>query len=406
MNKSIFLANLMTPGLNGRWGCPRLYWGPPGVAKTGKIQQLVHSLGMECKVILASIRDPADFNGIPVPKQMMIGDKDITVMDMAPPRWAVEAAQAENCVVFLDEISTASPSVQAALLRVVLDGAVGDLQLPPGVRFIAAANPTEMAAGGFDLSTPLANRFGHEEVNLDASGKGVITHPEMESWCDWLISDGVGSSEPSDKVDPKQLQAAVLQKWGEEYARARGEIVGFMYSSAGGPNALFDMPDLNDPKASRSWPSFRSWECAARALAGSRVHNLSDVDTDTWMISHVGTGPVAQFRQHISQADLPDPRAFLESGGKGWKHDAQKLDRTLAVFTQCASLVCSLEDGEEKKTFAETLWEVMTPVIEVSADICLPTARALIKSDLSYGKTAAVPMGRLRPMLVEVGIMR
>jgi MoxR-like ATPase len=42
--------------------------------------------------------------------------------------------------------------VQAALLRVVLERTVGDLSLPADVAVVAAANPPEQAADGWDLS--------------------------------------------------------------------------------------------------------------------------------------------------------------------------------------------------------------------------------------------------------------
>jgi MoxR-like ATPase len=64
-------------------------------------------------------------------------------------------------MLFFDEISTAPPAVQAALLRVVLEREVGDLSLPPSVSIVAAANPPERTVGGWDLTAPLANRFCH-----------------------------------------------------------------------------------------------------------------------------------------------------------------------------------------------------------------------------------------------------
>lgn len=406
MKTAIFRANLMTPGLNGRWGVsPRLYWGPPGCAKSARVKQEVHAVGLDCDVILASIRDPADFNGTPIPMEIEIHGKKMLVTAMAPPQWAVEAAQKENCVIFFDEISTASPAVQAALLRVVLDGAVGDLQLPPGVRFMAAANPTEMAAGGFDLSTPLANRFGHEDVNLSPGGEATISRAEMEDWCNWLLTSGESSSRRAD-IDPVAEQNKVLAVWDAEYARAKGEVVGFMYSAAGGPSALFNMPDLNDPRASRSWASFRTWECATRALAGSRIHGLSDRETDEWMMSLVGIGPVAQFRQYISMADLPNPQEFLANGGKGWTHDESRLDRTLAVLSGCTGLVCGMKESKQREKFVETLWTVMTPIAEKSTDACVPAVRALIAEDLAFGKAAARPLAKMRPVMKAVGVIR
>lgn len=55
---------------------------------------------------------------------------------------------------FLDELSTAPPAVQAAMLGVALERRVGDLVLPRAVQVVAAANPPERAADGWDLSPP------------------------------------------------------------------------------------------------------------------------------------------------------------------------------------------------------------------------------------------------------------
>ena len=86
---------------------------------------------------------------------------------MAPPDWAVRLVRAGRGLLFLDELSTAPPAVQAALLRLVLERRVGALQLPPGVRIVAAANPRSSAADGWELSPPLANRFVHLQWTHD-----------------------------------------------------------------------------------------------------------------------------------------------------------------------------------------------------------------------------------------------
>ena len=50
----------------------------------------------------------------------------------------------------------------------MLERTVGDLPLPDGVTVIAAANPPELAADGWDLAAPLANRFCHLDWSIDA----------------------------------------------------------------------------------------------------------------------------------------------------------------------------------------------------------------------------------------------
>ncbi len=104
---------------------------------------------------------------------------------------------------FLDELSTATPT--RAALRVVLERRVGSLQLPPGVRIVAAANPRASAADGWELSPPLANRFAHL----------YRARPET-SWC--AASAGAARAEPP-RLEPERLADAV--------ALARRAVCGF-----------------------------------------------------------------------------------------------------------------------------------------------------------------------------------
>ena len=132
---------------------PVLLWGAPGTGKTSAIRAMAGAMGLPCETVIASIREPSDFAGLPI----VVGGE----VRFAPPAWARRLAEAGHGVLFLDELSTAPPAVQAALLRVVLERAVGDLTLPDAVAVVAAANPPEQAADGWDLSAPLANRLCH-----------------------------------------------------------------------------------------------------------------------------------------------------------------------------------------------------------------------------------------------------
>ena len=140
---------------------PVLLWGGPGTGKSSMIRSLGAALDLPVVTVIASLREPADFAGLPVVS-------DDGSIRLAEPSWARKLAQAESGILFLDEITTAPPAVQAALLRVVLERVVGDVELPPGIAVIAAANPPEVAAGGWDLSPPLANRFCHIDWPVDS----------------------------------------------------------------------------------------------------------------------------------------------------------------------------------------------------------------------------------------------
>src|SRR5262249_40441359 len=90
---------------------PALLWGAPGTGKTSTIRAMAEKMGWPCETVIASIREPSDFAGLPV----VVGDG----VRFAPPGWARPLAEAGHGLLFLDELSTAPPAVQAALLRVV-----------------------------------------------------------------------------------------------------------------------------------------------------------------------------------------------------------------------------------------------------------------------------------------------
>lgn len=145
-------------------GVPVLLWGDPGSGKTSAVES-AHGKptpdGREwlVKTMIISHYEPSDFAGLP----MLHNGRVI----FAPPSWAQELATHDGpAIAFLDEFSTASPSLQAAALRPLTHNQVGDLQLPKTVSFVAAANPADVAAAGWELAPPTASRFVHLDWGL------------------------------------------------------------------------------------------------------------------------------------------------------------------------------------------------------------------------------------------------
>ena len=152
---------------------PTLIMGDPGIGKTSYIYALGKAMGAHTEVVIAGLREPSDFLGLPV--QSPDGS-----VKMAPPAWAHRLAATEKMgLLILDEITTAPPAVQAALLRVVLERVVGELELPPHVRVVAIANAADQV-GGWELSLPLSNRFFH--ISAEAPSVKEWTTGFQDGW--------------------------------------------------------------------------------------------------------------------------------------------------------------------------------------------------------------------------------
>ena len=167
-----------------RSGVPALLWGNPGAGKTASITALAQSWLWHTEVVIGSIRESSDFLGFGV--EVDGGPGKVGHVAYAPPGWARAASKADRALVFFDELTTAPPSVRKAMLRVLQERVVGDLQLPDTVAIVAAANPPESAVDGYDLEPPMANRLLH----LD------FTFP-LDAWLDGFVSGFDNISQPS-----------------------------------------------------------------------------------------------------------------------------------------------------------------------------------------------------------------
>ncbi|GAB6875519.1 ATP-binding protein [Thermaerobacter litoralis] len=265
-------------------GHPVILWGGPGIGKTAWVRALAQSIGRHLEVLIGSLRDPVDFGGLPV-----VGEGG--QFRLAPMPWVRRiqdmAAEGRPSVLFLDELTTCPPAVQAAMLRVVLDRVVGEEALPDDLWIVAAANPAEQAAGGLDLAAPLANRFAHFEFGLD-----------VREWADGLRR---GWPEPDIPVLPRTWRALVPQ--------ARAVVAAFVEAR---PQLLHRVP--GDPgEAGRAWPSPRTWSMAADFVAAAMAMGRGrDMELVASLVAGaVGSGPAMELAGWLREANLPRPADLL-----------------------------------------------------------------------------------------------
>ncbi|WP_019634152.1 AAA family ATPase [Actinomadura atramentaria] len=332
---------------------PVLLWGEPGIGKSAGLELLADTLDVPLETVIASVHEPSDFAGLPV-----IGDDPATTgVPMAPPDWAVRVAAAGRGLLFFDELSSAPPAVQAALLRVVLERRVGSLALPGPVRIVAAANPPASAADGWHLSPPLANRFVHLRW----------THEPR------TVARGLAGTWPAPVVpvvDPAAAAGAV--------ARARGVVSAFLTAR---PGLAHHLPADAEARGG-AWPSPRTWEMALRLLAAGYATDARPEAVSAAVVGAVGDGAGLELLAYLDELDLPDPDRVLA------RPDAFALpergDRQLAFLTAVVAAV----QAELTRERWEAGWTVLAKAVEAG----VPDVAARAATDLAAMRDPAWPV--------------
>ncbi len=142
--------------------------GSPGGGKSSIVRQM---LGDDDGFIdlRASQIDAVDLRGLPMVNHET-GRSAWAVPDFLPTEG--------KGVLFLDEITSGAASVQAALYQLVLDRKIGDYVLPPGWWVVAAGNKMTDRAIVNRMSSALANRFVHFELEVN-----------HDAWKTWALAN-------------------------------------------------------------------------------------------------------------------------------------------------------------------------------------------------------------------------
>lgn len=161
-----------------------MLWGMPGVGKSQAVHQagemLAEKTGKKVNVTVASLllMNPIDLRGIP--------SKEVNDAGEAIARWLTpEIFQMDSSddvinILFLDEISAAPPSVQAAAYQICLDKRIGEHFLPKNCIVIAAGNRITDKAVAYKMPKPLGNRLTHFEMI-----------PSVEDWKRWAYNANI-----------------------------------------------------------------------------------------------------------------------------------------------------------------------------------------------------------------------
>ena len=269
---------------------PTFLWGPPGIGKSDVVKQIGETAGREVVDVRLALWEPTDIKGIPY------YNADQGKMVWAPPA-ELPTDPDSTAIIFLDELNSAPPAVQAAAYQLILNRRVGTYHLPKGVDVVAAGNREGDRGVTYRMPAPLANRFIHLEMKVD-----------FDDFQDWATLN---------KVHP--------------------EVVGYVGF------AKQDLYDFDPKSSSKAFATPRSWVFVSDLLSDDDCDN----DTLTALIAGaIGDGLASKFMAHRKIAGkLPKAGDILDGKVK----DLQ-IKEVSAMYSLTVSLCYELKDRAEKKS--------------------------------------------------------
>jgi hypothetical protein len=308
---------------------PLFLWGPPGIGKSEVVAEITQEMGGYMIDLRLGQMDPTDIRGIP------FFNKDNGKMDWAPPIDLPDeelASQYPVVVLFMDEMNSAAPAVQAAAYQLTLNRRVGKYKLPENVVLIAAGNRESDKGVTYRMPTPLANRFVHCEMRVD-----------FPVWQEWAVKNQIHK-----------------------------DVVGYLSF------AKQDLYDFDAKSSSRAFATPRSWSFVSELLEDE---DLDEVTATDLISGTIGEGLAHKFMAHRKIAGkLPKPEDILS----GKEKDLQ-VKEVSAMYSLVISMCYELKGAVENKVadkdfhgmadnfFAYMMKNFETELVVMGARIALTT---------------------------------
>ena len=270
---------------------PLFIWGPPGIGKSDIVSQIGNDMQAHVIDIRLSLWEPTDIKGIPY------FDPTVNKMVWGAPSELPDAEMAAKhkwIILFLDEMNSAAPSVQAAAYQLILNRKVGQYTLPDNVLIIAAGNREADKGVTYRMPAPLANRFVHLELAVS-----------FDDWFQWSVVNNINT-----------------------------DVVGYLTF------AKKDLYDFDPRSPSRSFATPRSWTFVSELLDD----DLDEATTTDLVAGAVGEGLALKFMAHRKvAASMPNPSDIL--AGKVREMKSKEIS---AMYSLTVSLCYELKEASDK----------------------------------------------------------
>ena len=294
---------------------PTFLWGAPGIGKSSIVKQIADSLNIGFIDLRLALMDPTDLKGIP------FYDKESHSALWAPPAFLPRDGTG---ILFLDELNSAPPSVQASAYQLILDRKVGEYELPDGWAIVSAGNRESDRGVTYRMPSPLANRFVHFDMEVD-----------VDDWRYWAFEKGLDES----------IIAYISYK--NEH--------------------LFTFDSKSDVK---SFATPRSWEYVDRILKSGISDELL-LDSISGAVGKEVSVGFLSFKKVMSK--LPDIQQILNSGEGDY---SDEVDVLYALST-------GLVSGVLRDTNDEILDNVLTYTLDLKSEFAVMIVQDLQRNGIS-----------------------
>lgn len=348
---------------------PALLWGNPGEGKTAVVESASET-GWHVETVIITHSEPSDFAGLPI-----INNGSMT---LAPPAWATRLAEHDGpSIAFFDEFSTASPALQAAALRPLTHSQVGALQLPETVSFVAAANPADIAAAGWDLAAPTASRFVHLDwaMPYEVYSEGLVSGkwPNMPVY-----------------AEPSNYQRLLNEE--------RVLVSGFL----GVRESQLSVIPKSSEERGHAFPTPRTWDYAARLSAFARAVGANAEVRRLLIAGCIGAPVTHEYLTWANNQDLPDPEVLLDDPA-AYDFTGMKADR---VFVTLQGVLGAFSRQPSAGRWERAIDVCARAADQVGVDPAVPVVRSLMRPDIRPDGASVPPSIKVfAPALALAGLL-
>jgi MoxR-like ATPase len=184
MKDSINLRIFAALKMSEKSGVPVLLLANPGAGKSSSVFYFAQVRGYELCMLRGNSSSPEEIMGYD-----SVNTSNLVSTVHLRPAWFQRLLdnqeKGKKTLLFLDELSTASSFVQAALLHLVFERKVGEEKIPDDTLIVAAGNYAANLDNTMTLIAPILNRFAI--VNIIPSAEDI---PTFMSRYDGSIVDG------------------------------------------------------------------------------------------------------------------------------------------------------------------------------------------------------------------------